>query len=114
MARRKLTTGEKGWIGLVVYVIGVDAIAWANQATNRRRDETMSVAWGRWLQHPASRAGVGIAWGIVSLHLFLSTPLPGEKTLKLVVQGAARRVNRNNRKIRTLEGKKKFSRPVGT
>lgn len=90
MARRKLTTGEKGWLGLIAYVVTIDSIAWANQATNRRKDETMSVSWGRWLQHPKARYATGIAWGIMSLHLFLSLPLPGEKTLKHVVQKLAR------------------------
>lgn len=87
---RRLTTGEKGWMGLVAYIIAVDSVAWANQATNRKKDETMSVAWGRWLQHPGSRVATGVAWAVISFHLFLSWPLPGEKTLKHVVQKLAK------------------------
>lgn len=89
--RRKMTTGEKGWIGLVAYIVAVDSVAWVNQVRERRQDETMSVAWGRWLQNPKSRAFTGTAWAVVTLHLFLSWPLPGEKTLKFVVQRAFRR-----------------------
>lgn len=88
---RRLTTGEIGWVGLIGYIVLIDSIAWANQATNRRKDETMSVAWGRWLQHPGSRVATGAAWGVISLHLFLSMPLPGEKCLKHVVQKAVKR-----------------------
>jgi hypothetical protein len=98
MARRKLTTGERGWIGLVAYIVAVDSVAWVNQVRDRRKDETMSVAWGRWLQRPSSRILTGIAWATVSTHLFLSWPLPGEKTLKCVVQ-------KTFRKRRTISNK---------
>jgi hypothetical protein len=88
---RRFTTGELGWVGLVVFVVLVDSIAWANQATGRKKDETMSIAWGRWLQSPGSRVATGIAWATLSMHLFLSWPLPGEKCLKHVVQKAVLR-----------------------
>ena len=88
---RKLTSGEKGWIGLVAYIIAVDSVACVNQVRDRRKDETMSVAWGRWLQHPRHRVLTGVAWATVSLHLFLSWPLPGEKTLKYVIQRTFRK-----------------------
>lgn len=84
LRKRKLTTGEKGWLGLVAYVIAVDGLAWRNQLKGKN-DETMSLSWGRWLQHPASRSATGVAWGIITLHLFLSFPLPGGKTLKKAV-----------------------------
>lgn len=84
MKKRKLNTGELGWIGLVFYVIAVDSFAWRNQLKGKN-DETMSLSWGRWLQHPASRGATGIAWAVITFHLFLSTPLPGGKTLKKAV-----------------------------
>lgn len=84
MARRKLKTGERGWLGLLAYVIIVDSIAWRNQLKGKD-DETMSVAWGRWLQFPHSRAATGVAWALITGHLFLSLPIPGQRTLKNVV-----------------------------
>lgn len=84
MKTRKLTTGEKGWIGMVLYVIVVDSVAFRRQLKGVN-DETMSLSWGRWLQAPGSRAATGLAWAILSFHLFLSTPLPGGKTLKKAV-----------------------------
>ncbi len=109
--KRKLTTGEKGWIGLVGYVIAVDSIAWKNQVNNRKKDETMSVAWGRWLQNPKSRMFTGVAWATITLHLFLSMPLPGEKTLKHFIQSSVRAINK--RKIsRSMGGI--FTRPIGS
>lgn len=98
MSRRKMTSGEKGWIGLVAYVLVVDSLAWANQVRGLKKDETMSVAWGRWLQHPRARYLTGIAWATMSLHLFLSWPLPGEKTLKHFVQALFRK--KGNGKVR--------------
>lgn len=91
LLKRRLTTGEKGWLGLVVYIFAVDSIAWKNQVRYRKKDETMSVSWGRWLQCPRNRALTGIAWVTISLHLFLSMPLPGEKTLKNFVQSAVKK-----------------------
>lgn len=89
MAKRKLTTGEKGWIGMALYVIAVDSYAFRRQVKGYN-DETMSLSWGRWLQHPGSRAATGLAWAILTFHLFLSTPLPGGKTLKKVVTKSVR------------------------
>lgn len=86
MAHRRPTTGELGWVGLVGYVVLIDAIAWKNQTKNKK-DETMSVAFGRSLQHPVARIGTLLAWGMVTAHLFWSVPLPGGKTLKRLVQG---------------------------
>lgn len=83
---RRLTTGELGWVGLVGYVVLVDSVAWRNQTKNRK-DETMSVAFGRSLQNPVARIGTLLAWGMVTAHLFWSVPLPGGKTLKRLVQG---------------------------
>lgn len=77
--KRKLTTGEKGWAGLAVYVLLVDSIAWILD------QETMSCSFGKWLQKPRSRRVTGAAWMIVTTHLFFSLPLPGEKTIKKVV-----------------------------
>lgn len=82
--KRTLTTGERGWIGLLAYVIAVDSIAWRNQLKGKD-DETMSLSWGRWLQFPGSRTATGFAWALITCHLFLSMPLPGGKTLKKVV-----------------------------
>ena len=79
MPKRKLTCGEKGWIGLVTYVVAVDSIAWA------KCDETMSISFGKWLQNPRSRKVTGVAWTIVTLHLFYSLPLPYQSTLKKFV-----------------------------
>lgn len=84
MKKRKLKTGERGWIGLLAYVIIVDSIAWRNQMKGKD-DETMSLSWGRWLQFPHSRAATGVAWALITGHLFLSLPIPGQKTLKNVV-----------------------------
>lgn len=84
MALRRLKTGERGWLGLVAYIIVVDAIAWRNQMKGKD-DETMSLSWGRWLQFPRSRAATGFAWAFITAHLFLSLPIPGQKTLKNVV-----------------------------
>lgn len=81
---RRLTTGEFGWIGLAFYVVLVDSIAWRRQA-KQKQDETMSVAFGRWLQHPRSRIVTGACWLLVTSHLFVSTPLPGGKTVKKFV-----------------------------
>lgn len=80
MRTRKMSYGEKGWIGLAAYVIFVDALAWAHD------QETMSVSFGKWLQNPRSRRLTGAAWAIVTLHLFYSLPLPGQTTLKNVVR----------------------------
>lgn len=77
-------TGEKGWLGLVAYIIIIDSIAWRNQMKGKD-DETMSLSWGRWLQFPRSRAATGLAWVLITAHLFLSLPIPGQKTLKNVV-----------------------------
>lgn len=79
MAKRKLTIGEKGWAGLAAYVLLVDSLAWITE------NETMSVSFGKWLQKPRSRRVTGAAWTIVTMHLFFSFPLPGEKTVKKVV-----------------------------
>jgi hypothetical protein len=84
MQLRKLKTGEKGWLGLLAYVIVVDSIAWRNQLKGED-DETMSLSWGRWLQFPHSRAATGVAWMLITGHLFLSLPIPGQRTLKNVV-----------------------------
>lgn len=86
MSPRRPTTGEFGWIGIVLYVVGVDSIAWRNQVKGKK-DETMSVAFGRSLQHPLARIGTLFAWGLVTAHLFWSIPLPGGKTLKKLVMG---------------------------
>jgi hypothetical protein len=95
MPRRRLTTGELGWIGLATYVVIVDSIAWRNQVKGEK-DETMSLSFGRWLQNPKGRAVTGLAWGLVTFHLFLSTPLPGGKTLKkAVTTGTLRKMNGN-------------------
>lgn len=92
MKKRPMTTGERGWIGLILYIIAIDSIAWANQVRHKdRKDETMSVSWGRWLKCPKTRAATGFAWMVVSFHLFLMMPLPGEKTIKNIVQGLVRR-----------------------
>lgn len=85
MAKRRPTTGELGWIGLVAYIIVVDSIAWVRQQGKRPDDETMSLAWGRWIQNPAGRGATGLAWALVTGHLFLSLPLPGQRTLKSVI-----------------------------
>lgn len=82
--RRRLKTGERGWLGLLAYVIIIDSIAWRNQMKGED-DETMSLSWGRWLQFPRSRAATGAAWALLTAHLFLSLPIPGQKTLKSVV-----------------------------
>lgn len=82
--RRKLKTGERGWLGLLVYIIIIDSIAWRNQMKGED-DETMSLSWGRWLQFPRSRAATGCVWALITAHLFLSLPIPGQKTLKNVV-----------------------------
>lgn len=84
MAKRKLKTGEKGWLGLLVYIIVVDTIAWRNQMKGEN-DETMSLSWGRWLQFPRSRAATGCVWALITAHLFLSLPIPGQKSLKNAV-----------------------------
>jgi hypothetical protein len=82
--RRRLKTGERGWLGLLAYIIVIDSIAWRNQMKGVD-DETMSLSWGRWLQLPRSRAATGLAWAFLTAHLFLSLPIPGQKTLKNVV-----------------------------
>lgn len=85
-ATRRPTTGELGWVGIVLYVVSVDSIAWKNESKGKK-DETMSVAFGRSLQHPAARIGTLLAWLLVTAHLFWSVPLPGGKTLKRLVTG---------------------------
>lgn len=96
MVKRKLKTGERGWLGLLAYIIIVDSIAWRNQMKGED-DETMSLSWGRWLQLPRSRAVTGCIWTLLTAHLFLSLPLPGQKTLKNVVIKA--RANGNGKEI---------------
>ena len=86
MKRRKLSTGELGWVGISLFVVAVDTIAWI------RQDETMSVSFGRWVQNPKGRAATGIAWATVSAHLFWSTPLPGAKVLKSAVIGTTEKI----------------------
>lgn len=88
---RKPTTGELGWFGLVAYVAIVDSVAWRNQLQGKK-DETMSLAFGRWLQNPWSRGATGLAWAVVTAHLFWSTPLPGGQTLKKIVTEQYRKV----------------------
>lgn len=84
MVKRKWKTGERGWLGLLAYIVIVDSIAWRNQMKGED-DETMSLSWGRWLQLPRSRAVTGCVWGLLTAHLFLSLPIPGQKTLKNVI-----------------------------
>lgn len=81
----KPTTGELGWLGLVVYVVAVDSLAWRQQCKGKECGETMSVAFGKSLQHPYARIGTLAAWGVVTAHLFWSLPLPGAKSLKKFV-----------------------------
>lgn len=90
MRKRPLTTGEKGWIGLLLYVLTVDSLAWARQARGKR-DETMSVAFGRSLQRPRYRRLTVMAWMGTTAHLFWSFPLPGSQLLKRVVQRCSTR-----------------------
>lgn len=84
MARRnpfRLTVGEWGWLGLVTFIVAVDTHAW------RCKDETMSVAFGRWIQTPRGRAVCVGTWGLMTAHLFWSVPLPYQTKMKaLVVQ----------------------------
>lgn len=77
--KRKPTVGELGWIGLTVYVLAVDSIAW------RRNNETMSVAFGKGLQHPKARWATMAAWGVVTAHLFWRLPLPLQNQIKSAV-----------------------------
>lgn len=61
---KKLTTGEWGWVGLVPYIMMVDGLAW------RRKDETMSAAFGRWISSPRGRAACGVGWAVLTTHLW--------------------------------------------
>lgn len=74
--RRKLTYGEKAWAGLTLYVLAADAVAW------RRDKDTMSVAFGCWVQTPHGRAACAAVWGLLTAHLWWSVPLPGQTVLK--------------------------------
>jgi len=84
--RRRLTTGELGWIGLVIYVLFVDGTAWRNQ-TRGQYDETMSVSFGKSLKHPKHRIATIGAWVVVTAHLFWSLPLPGQRLVKKLFTG---------------------------
>lgn len=102
MPTRKLKTGEKGWLGLLAYVIIIDTIAWRNQVKGKD-DETMSLSWGRWLQFPHSRMATGFAWALITGHLFLSLPLPGQKTLKTVATRRLAKLNSHGKVVAIVE-----------
>lgn len=70
MRQRRLTTGDKGWAGLFLYVLIIDSWAWYNCKVRKKGDETMTAAFGSWLMHPRSRWVTGAAWAGITLHLF--------------------------------------------
>ena len=54
------TSGGKGWLGLVAYVILWDKYA----------DETLSNWFWDSLRHPTRRVLVAVVWGLITVHLF--------------------------------------------
>lgn len=73
---RKITYGEKAWAGLASYVVLADVLAW------RKDKDTMSVAFGNWVQTPHGRAACAAVWGLLTAHLWWSCPLPGQTALR--------------------------------
>lgn len=59
-----LTSGTKGWIGLVAYVLAYDLYA------IRYGKQTLSSAFYEALKHPQRRWLVIISWAYLTRHLF--------------------------------------------
>lgn len=79
MAKRKLTPGEKFWVGLVVYTLAADAYL-----MNRNHD-SMSVCFGTWLQTPRGRLFCAAGAGALVAHLFWSVPIPFQTSFRRLV-----------------------------
>lgn len=88
---RKVTYGEKAWAGLAAYVLVADCLAW------HKDKDTMSVAFGAWLQTPHGKACCAAVWGLLTAHLWWSCPLPGQALLKRKV--VSRRVCSNGTQL---------------
>lgn len=58
------------WIGLVIYVVSVDATLIVYERKGFKRSYTMSTAFRNALSHPWKRWPVIIVWSLLTLHLF--------------------------------------------
>lgn len=72
--------GAAAWAATVLAILLYDA--WAI----RTRRETMSVTYGRWLQHPLTRKVAIISWLSVSAHLLWSCPLPFQSSFRVLAR----------------------------
>jgi len=56
--------GAKGWLGLVLYIVGVDLYAFYT------KKDTLSMAFFESIRHPVKRWPVILAWFGITFHLF--------------------------------------------
>lgn len=58
------------WLGLTVYVVGVDTLLIIHERKGKKEFYTMSTAFRSALAHPVRRWPVIVAWTLLTLHLF--------------------------------------------
>lgn len=78
LSLRRLTIGEWGWVGLTTYIAIVDAHAL------RKKDETMSASWEKFIQTTRGRTICTAIWGVVTCHLWMSL-IPEKNLLRLKI-----------------------------
>lgn len=72
--RRKLTTGELGWIGLICYILSVDYCAF------KKDTETMSNSFGRWVSKKPGLTICGVIWTTITIHLWYNVIYGAKRT----------------------------------
>lgn len=76
---RKVCPADWAIMGTLIAPIVFDIWAW------RKDCNTVSIRFGEFLTDPKSRAVATVIWIGITAHLFSGLPLPGQKTLKIVV-----------------------------